>query len=103
MLTWFLSEQVIKASRSRIVRAAETSETEPDDEPQTETQTEDADMMDDSDPAPKPQQRKRKQKKAIPVGKNGLKKKRIVSSRNKLDEKGYMGMSASSLLKKASS
>ncbi|PSS37351.1 hypothetical protein PHLCEN_2v828 [Hermanssonia centrifuga] len=83
-------EQVIKASRSRIVRAAETSETEPDDEPQTETQTEDADMMDDSDPAPKPQPRKRKQKKAIPVGKNGLKKKRIVSSRNKLDEKGYM-------------
>ncbi|KAF8166553.1 DNA polymerase subunit Cdc27, partial [Mycena galopus ATCC 62051] len=49
----------------------------------------DVDMADkDTKPAPV----KRKPKKVVPVGKNGLKKKRIVKSRSRIDEKGYMVM-----------
>ena len=46
----------------------------------------------DSDPAPKPKPkpRKRKEKKVIPVGNNGLKKKRVMKSRMSVDAKGYM-------------
>ena len=46
---------------------------------------------DSDDPAPKKEPRKRKPKKVIPVGKNGLKKKRVVKSKTDFDEKGYMG------------
>ena len=46
----------------------------------------------ESEPAPastrKPQ---RKPKKQVPVGSNGLKKKRVVKSRMKTDDKGYFG------------
>jgi len=53
---------------------------------------EDVDMdMDDS--VPKPKYRKRPQKKIVPVGRNGLKKKRVVKSRTKLDGK-YTGLFA---------
>ena len=40
---------------------------------------------------PKPKPRKRKEKKVIPVGRNGLKKKRVMKSRMTMDAKGYMG------------
>jgi DNA polymerase delta subunit 3 len=46
--------------------------------------------MSDGDSKPAPV--KRKPKKVVPVGKNGLKKKRIVKSKMRIDEKGYMGM-----------
>lgn len=46
---------------------------------------------DSDDPAPKKEPRKRKPKKVIPVGRNGLKKKRVVKSKTDFDEKGYMG------------
>ena len=49
----------------------------------------DEDLVDD---VPKPKPRKRKEKKVIPVGRNGFKKKRVVKSRMRVDEKGYMGM-----------
>lgn len=39
----------------------------------------------------KPKPRKRKEKKVIPIGSNGLPKKKILKSRMKTDEKGYMG------------
>jgi hypothetical protein len=39
----------------------------------------------------KPPPRKRKAKKVIPVGRNGLKKRRVEKSRTSFDEKGYMG------------
>ena len=42
---------------------------------------------------PKPKPRKRKEKKVIPVGRNGLKKKRVMKSRMTMDAKGYMGTS----------
>jgi hypothetical protein len=48
---------------------------------------------DDEDLKIKPKPRKRKPKKVIPVGKNGLKKRRVEKSRQSFDEKGYMGMS----------
>ncbi|KAJ7777215.1 DNA polymerase subunit Cdc27-domain-containing protein [Mycena metata] len=58
-------------------------ESEPDDP----MEAVDAEMSDgESKPAPV----KRKPKKVIPVGKNGLKKKRIVKSKTRIDEKGYM-------------
>lgn len=46
-------------------------------------------MEDDMDIV-KPQPKKRKPKKVIPVGRNGLKKKRVEKSRMK-EENGYMG------------
>lgn len=56
-----------------------------------EVPPEDLMMDDESDvPAEKPK-RKKQVKKVIPVGRNGLKKKRVVKSRMTTDEKGYMG------------
>jgi DNA polymerase delta subunit 3 len=46
----------------------------------------------DDDIAPKPKPKKRREKKVVPVGRNGLKKKRVVKSRMTTDAKGYMGM-----------
>jgi len=39
---------------------------------------------------PKPKPKKRREKKVVPVGRNGLKKKRVVKSRMTTDAKGYM-------------
>lgn len=52
----------------------------------------------DEDIAPKPKPKKRREKKVIPVGRNGLKKKRVVKSRMTTDAKGYMGMVILSVL-----
>ena len=52
----------------------------------------------DEDIAPKPKPKKRREKKVIPVGRNGLKKKRVVKSRMTTDAKGYMGMVTLSVL-----
>lgn len=49
-------------------------------------------MEDDAGtPPPVLKSRKKKEKKVIPVGSNGLKKKRVMKSRMKIDDKGYMG------------
>ena len=51
-----------------------------------------AEEKEDSDSdVPKLQPKKRKPKKMWPVGCNGIKKKRTVKARTKMDEKGYMG------------
>ena len=48
--------------------------------------------VDDEPPEAKPKKpRKRAGKKAVPVGKNGLKKKRVMKSKMSTDAKGYMG------------
>ncbi|KZT12769.1 uncharacterized protein LAESUDRAFT_808312 [Laetiporus sulphureus 93-53] len=66
----------------------------PDTEPEAdETQNEDVDveMVEDSEPERvenKP--RRKREKKVIPTGRNGLKKRRVLKSRTKVDEKGYM-------------
>ena len=51
----------------------------------------DMDVDYDVDDIPKPR-RKKKEKKVIPVGKNGLKKRRVVKTRTAMDDKGFMGM-----------
>ncbi len=46
--------------------------------------------------AAKSKMRKKREKKVVSVEQNGLKKKRVVNSRMKMDEKGYIGMFMSS-------
>ncbi|KAI0677487.1 DNA polymerase subunit Cdc27-domain-containing protein [Trametes maxima] len=55
---------------------------EPDRDPEPELEEEDT---------PKPKPRKKKAKKVVPVGRNGLKKRRVMKSRMTVDAKGYMG------------
>jgi DNA polymerase delta subunit 3 len=59
--------------------------------------------MEDREPEPEPEpepvraanrKTRRKPKKEVPVGRNGLKKRRVVKSRMTTDEKGYFGASA---------
>ncbi|KAG7444894.1 uncharacterized protein BT62DRAFT_994927 [Guyanagaster necrorhizus] len=74
-------DQVIRASRDVQAVKKEEEEEEPP------KQTDDVDMVDETIPAPK---KKRKEKKVIPVGRNGLKKKRVIKSRESIDAKGYI-------------
>ncbi|KAK0489024.1 DNA polymerase subunit Cdc27-domain-containing protein [Armillaria novae-zelandiae] len=76
-------DQVTHASRD--VQAVKKEEEE-EEEPSKQCD-DDVDMADETVPAPK---RKRKEKKVIPVGRNGLKKKRVVKSRESIDAKDYM-------------
>jgi DNA polymerase delta subunit 3 len=48
-------------------------------------------MADEPDLEPVVKPKKKRVKKVIPVGSNGLKKKRVMKSRTKVDDKGYMG------------
>ena len=50
-------------------------------------------MYVDDEPAEvKPKRSKKKaEKKVVPIGRNGLRKKRVVKSKMTLDAKGYMG------------
>ena len=59
--------------------------------------------MEDREPEPEPtraptRKTRRKPKKEVPVGRNGLKKRRVVKSRMTTDEKGYFGASASAVI-----
>ena len=78
-------------SRSKVVESSDEEErTEPRD-------AEDPMYVDDEPAEVKPKRtRKKVDKKVVPVGSNGLKKKRVVKSRMSLDAKGYMGMLLSS-------
>ena len=54
--------------------------------------------MEDREPEPAPaparaRKPKKKSKKEVPVGRNGLKKRRVVKSRMTTDDKGYFGTS----------
>ncbi|KAJ7095469.1 DNA polymerase subunit Cdc27 [Mycena crocata] len=71
-----------------ITRASRDTPAEPVQEDEDEPmEVADAHMSDvDAKPAPV----KRKPKKVWPVGRNGLKKKRIVKSKTRIDDKGYM-------------
>lgn len=84
-------DQVIRVSRD--APAASRQKTEEEEEEEEETppiiKDEDVDMDDDIRAAPKKQ---RKAKKAVPLGSNGLKKKRVVKTTKRMDEKGFMGM-----------
>lgn len=93
----FSIDQVEKVSRKAKVEALrqeEEEETEPEREtPATMNKHEDVDMSDGTEVKHKPKPKKKKEKKVVPVGRNGLKKRRIMKSRTRIDEKGYMGVS----------
>lgn len=75
--------EVIKASRTSPESQQEIEESEP--------KADDPEIVDDSETERvKAKPRKRKEKKIVPVGQNGLKKKRIMKTRMRTDEKGYM-------------
>ena len=85
--------QVEKASTTRLTKSApkepEDEDVVMESEPEpVETQQDLDEDMDEDEPKPK---RKRKPKKVWPVGRNGLKKKRITKTRMSMDAKGYMG------------
>ena len=82
------AEQVLKASRSAVEVPPRTDESDAD-VIMRETQEEESGIEDVKPVIAKP--RKKREKKVVPVGKNGLKKKRIMKSRTRTDDKGYMG------------
>jgi DNA polymerase delta subunit 3 len=68
--------------------------------PATDIEMEDREPEPEPEPEPKPKparargptrKTQRKPKKEVPVGRNGLKKRRVVKSRMTTDEKGYFG------------
>ncbi|KAJ7860421.1 DNA polymerase subunit Cdc27 [Mycena olivaceomarginata] len=75
-----------------VTRASRAAEPEPDpkseDEDEGEGEPMEAIESDNAKPAPV----KRKPKKVVPVGKNGLKKKRVVKSKSHIDDEGFMVM-----------
>jgi len=83
-------------SRLRKVPPKSDIETEPESEVEDAEASmpplsSDADDMDvDDEPIVKP--KKRKPRKVVPVGRNGLKKKRVVKTRTTTDPKGYIRM-----------
>ena len=77
-------EHVERVSR----RAPSRADTEPEDEPSEREKEHDDSMAVDDDFEPPA---RANPKKEIPVGKNGLKKRRVVKQRMTLDAKGYMG------------
>ncbi|KAJ3504223.1 hypothetical protein NLJ89_g8047 [Agrocybe chaxingu] len=65
------------------------SSEDPDDTEESMQQDEDVDMAEPDEPVVKPKT-KRKPKAVIPVGKNGLKKRKVTKTRKTLDANGYM-------------
>jgi DNA polymerase delta subunit 3 len=82
---------LIRADAATVTRASRAAEPEPDpkseDEDEGEGEPMEAIESDNVKPAPV----KRKPKKVVPVGKNGLKKKRVVKSKSHIDDEGFMG------------
>lgn len=81
-------DEVLKVSYKREEKAEAS---EPDTEAELIPRVEDV-QMSDTDSEPVKPKRKRKEKKVWPVGKNGIKKRRVMKSKMTTDEKGYMGM-----------
>ncbi|KAF8159528.1 DNA polymerase subunit Cdc27 [Crassisporium funariophilum] len=81
---------VEKVSREASAKPPATTD---DEEQETDVSVvckneEDVDMADESAVAPKI--RKKREKKVVPIGSNGLKKKKVTKTRRALDENGYM-------------
>jgi DNA polymerase delta subunit 3 len=83
-----------RAAQVERAGAARRATTPPDTEDGRSLADADADAMDvdddEPDPAPKPI-RKRREKKVVPMGQNGLAKRRVVKTRTTTDAKGFMG------------
>ncbi|KAF5383558.1 hypothetical protein D9615_003538 [Tricholomella constricta] len=90
-------DQVDRVTRGASARIEDNDNDEEEEgEEKSSAVDEDVDMLDD--PAPKPKPKKRREKKVIPVGRNGLKKKRVIKSRSAVDEKGYMALTNSNVV-----
>ncbi|KAG0700166.1 DNA polymerase subunit Cdc27-domain-containing protein [Suillus ampliporus] len=83
----------------QVVRASRLSSRHPDDvvdDSGDEVDQTDVDLLissageEEEEEDPKPQAKKRKSRKVVPVGRNGLKKHRVMKSRTTVDAKGYM-------------
>jgi DNA polymerase delta subunit 3 len=91
LLSKYFTDQVIRVPRNP---PSTTNPSTASGSPPLEDVEEDVDVemaAADEDLKIKPPPRKRKPKKVIPVGRNGLKKRRVEKSRTSFDEKGYMG------------
>ncbi|KAG1759461.1 DNA polymerase subunit Cdc27-domain-containing protein [Suillus occidentalis] len=91
-ITWSTSDSerslaaMMDIDDDQVVRASRLSSCRPDDVvDDTGDEVEQTDRED-----VKPQAKKRKPKKVVPVGHNGLKKRRVLKSRTTTDAKGYM-------------
>ena len=60
-----------------------------DDDDDEKEQMDDVDMADGT-AEPKKARRKKREKKMIPVGRNGLKKKKVMKTKKTMDDNGYM-------------
>lgn len=60
-----------------------------DDDDDEKEQMEDVDMADGTTSEPK-KTRKKREKKITPVGRNGLKKKKVIKTKKTMDDHGYM-------------
>lgn len=89
---------MIKASRLNARSKAEEDDTMTTSDGRHTPVSEDAPEEDDDEVEPAPKPKPKKQKKVIPVGRNGLKKRRVVKSRQSFDEKGYMCTSSYPIL-----
>ncbi|KAH0582838.1 hypothetical protein H2248_010744 [Termitomyces sp. 'cryptogamus'] len=88
-------DQVTRISRdgragSKVDKEQSDEEEEEEEEEEEKPAAVDEDVEMDNVIVPKAKPKKRAPKKVIPVGKNGLKKRRVVKSRSRVDEKGYM-------------
>ena len=70
---------------------SEPAQSEPDDDVLARDDEDDESDVDMGHALDKTTRKKRKSKKDIPLGRNGLKKRRVMRSRSTVDAKGYMG------------
>ena len=80
----FLTDQVEKVIHETSANASTAN----DDDDEKE-QMDDVDMADGTTVEPK-KVRKKREKKTIPVGRNGLKKKKVMKTKKTMDDNGYM-------------
>ena len=85
-------EDVVRVTKSEVIARREEDESEDEEEEKHKTEgdaikSEDVEMAETSKPKTT---RKKKEKKVIPVGKNGLKKRKVMKTRKEI-KNGYMG------------
>ncbi|KAG2341908.1 hypothetical protein BDR05DRAFT_964981 [Suillus weaverae] len=83
-------DQVVKASRLSSRRPDDVVDDTGDEVDQTDVDALISSLGEEEEEHVKPQAKKRKSKKVVPVGRNGLKKRRVLKSRTTTDAKGYM-------------
>ena len=72
----------------KVIHETSTNVSTANDDDEKE-QMDDVDMADGTTSEPK-KVRKKREKKTVPVGKNGLKKKKVMKTKKTMDDNGYM-------------